>query len=351
MARELATREHLVFACGRYEGIDQRVAEHAAARFEVLELSVGDYVLNGGEVAALAICEAVVRLLPGFMGNAESLVEESHEDGLLEAPVYTKPASWRGLEVPPVLLSGDHGAIARWRHEQSVRRTAQRRPDLCRRRCWPTTSCCAGSSRPTRVSSSRCSGRAGCRRSRPTRASRSRRWRSRSTTYAAGSREGTVLVARSHGRLVGAVRGVLRDGAWQVGRLMVAPDLQGGGLGRRLLAAVEADAPAEATSYALFTGAGSKRNQRMYKKAGYRLAGSPSPGVVSMVKPRDFVARPDLWQTCSSAQSAEGSPRHQPGDLRRAPATGGADAAGRQIELGLDHQLTPHRSAADLWQP
>ena len=130
LARELATREHLVFACGRYEGIDQRVAEHAAARFEVLELSVGDYVLNGGEVAALAICEAVVRLLPGFMGNAESLVEESHEDGLLEAPVYTKPASWRGLDVPPVLLSGDHGAIARWRHDQSVRRTAQRRPDL-----------------------------------------------------------------------------------------------------------------------------------------------------------------------------------------------------------------------------
>ena len=102
--------------------------------------------------------------------------------------------------------------------------------------------------------------------------------------------EGTVLVARSHGRLVGAVRGVLRDGAWQVGRLMVAPDLQGGGLGRRLLAAVEADAPADATSYALFTGAGSKRNQRMYKKAGYRLSGSPSPGVVSMTKPRTLIS-------------------------------------------------------------
>ncbi len=87
-------------------------------------------MLNGGEVAALAVCEAVVRLLPGFMGNPESLVEESHEDGLLEAPVYTKPAAWRGREVPPVLLGGDHGAIARWRHEQSVRRTAQRRPDL-----------------------------------------------------------------------------------------------------------------------------------------------------------------------------------------------------------------------------
>ena len=130
VARDLAAREHLVFACGRYEGIDQRVVDDAAGRFDVRELSLGDYVLNGGEVAALAICEAVVRLLPGFMGNAESLVEESHEGGLLEAPVYTKPASWRGLDVPPVLLSGDHGAIARWRHEQSVRRTATRRPDL-----------------------------------------------------------------------------------------------------------------------------------------------------------------------------------------------------------------------------
>ena len=130
LARELAGRQHLVFACGRYEGIDQRVVEEAGERYDVWELSVGDYVLNGGEVAALAVCEAVVRLLPGFMGNPESLVEESHEDGLLEAPVYTKPAAWRGREVPPVLLGGDHGAIARWRHEQSVRRTAQRRPDL-----------------------------------------------------------------------------------------------------------------------------------------------------------------------------------------------------------------------------
>jgi len=129
-ARRLAGRSHLVFACGRYEGIDQRVVEEAAARFEVLEVSLGDYVLNGGEVAALAICEAVIRLLPGVVGNPESLVEESHEAGLLEAPVYTKPATWRGREVPPVLLSGDHGAIATWRHEQSLRRTAERRPDL-----------------------------------------------------------------------------------------------------------------------------------------------------------------------------------------------------------------------------
>ena len=102
--RELASDEHLVFACGRYEGIDQRVIDHAATLGEVREISLGDYVLNGGEVAALAITEAVVRLLPGFMGNAESLAEESHEDGLLEYPVYTKPASWRGLDVPGVLL-------------------------------------------------------------------------------------------------------------------------------------------------------------------------------------------------------------------------------------------------------
>ena len=130
LARELSTHEHLVFACGRYEGIDQRVIDHAATIATVREISIGDYVLNGGEVAALAITEAVIRLLPGFMGNPDSLVEESHEDGLLEYPVYTKPASWRGLDVPDVLLSGDHGRIAAWRHDQAVRRTAARRPDL-----------------------------------------------------------------------------------------------------------------------------------------------------------------------------------------------------------------------------
>ncbi len=130
LAAELATREHLVFACGRYEGIDQRVLDDAATRLEVREVSVGDYVLNGGEAAALVVVEAVVRLLPGFMGNEASLLEESHADGLLEYPVYTKPAAWRGLEVPEVLLSGDHARIAAWRREQSVRRTAERRPDL-----------------------------------------------------------------------------------------------------------------------------------------------------------------------------------------------------------------------------
>jgi tRNA (guanine37-N1)-methyltransferase len=130
MAHRLAGEPWLAFACGRYEGIDERVVEDAATRGPVLSLSIGDYVLNGGEVAALAVIEAVVRLLPGVVGNAESLVEESHEGGLLEYPVYTKPASWRGLDVPDVLLSGHHGNVERWRHEQRLRRTAQRRPDL-----------------------------------------------------------------------------------------------------------------------------------------------------------------------------------------------------------------------------
>ena len=133
LAHDLAAEQHLVFACGRYEGIDQRVLDDAAGRARVLEVSLGDYVLNGGEVAVLAIVEAVARLLPGVIGNAASLVDESHSassGGLLEAPGYTKPASWRGHEVPDVLVSGDHGKVARWRRDQALRRTSERRPDL-----------------------------------------------------------------------------------------------------------------------------------------------------------------------------------------------------------------------------
>ncbi|MCW6008386.1 tRNA (guanosine(37)-N1)-methyltransferase TrmD [Micromonospora sp. CPCC 205371] len=130
MAHELAAEPHLIFACGRYEGIDQRVLDHAATRMPVSEVSLGDYVLFGGEVAVLVMCEAIVRLLPGVLGNADSLTEESHAHGLLEAPVYTKPPQWRGYEVPEILRSGDHGRIARWRRDQSLLRTAQRRPDL-----------------------------------------------------------------------------------------------------------------------------------------------------------------------------------------------------------------------------
>jgi tRNA (guanine37-N1)-methyltransferase len=131
-ARELALEKHLVFGCGRYEGIDQRVIEHTKTRpgVTVREISLGDYVLNGGEVAVMAMIEAIGRLVPGVVGNPESLTEESHEDGLLEYPSYTKPAAWRDLEVPPVLLSGNHGAIAAWRHDQQVERTRRVRPDL-----------------------------------------------------------------------------------------------------------------------------------------------------------------------------------------------------------------------------
>lgn len=129
-ARDLSAEPWLLVGCGRYEGIDQRVLDHARTRMRVDEISLGDYVLTGGEVATLVIVEAVVRLLPGVLGNPESLVEESHADGLLEYPVYTKPASWRGLDVPEILLSGHHGEIAAWRHRESLRRTRERRPDL-----------------------------------------------------------------------------------------------------------------------------------------------------------------------------------------------------------------------------
>jgi tRNA (guanine37-N1)-methyltransferase len=130
LAHALAGEQRLVFACGRYEGVDQRVLDEVGRHARVTEVSLGDYVLNGGEVAVLAIVEAVARLLPGVIGNADSLVDESHAGGLLEAPGYTKPAAWRGHEVPPVLLSGDHARIARWRRDASLRRTAERRPDL-----------------------------------------------------------------------------------------------------------------------------------------------------------------------------------------------------------------------------
>lgn len=129
-AQELSEAKHIVFACGRYEGIDQRVVEYASTKAKVRLISLGDYVLNGGEVAALAMIEAIARLIPGVIGNAESLVEESHSDGLLEYPSYTKPSTWRGFDVPEVLLNGNHAAIAAWRHEQQLERTRAVRPDL-----------------------------------------------------------------------------------------------------------------------------------------------------------------------------------------------------------------------------
>ncbi|MGI8577248.1 MAG: tRNA (guanosine(37)-N1)-methyltransferase TrmD [Nocardioidaceae bacterium] len=132
-AERLAAEPWLVFASGRYEGIDQRVVDHYAERLDVREISIGDYVVNGGDVAAMVIIEAVVRLVPGFVGNSASLDEESHgtgAGGLLEYPVYTKPAVWRGREVPSVLVSGHHAEIGRWRRDEMLRRTASRRPDL-----------------------------------------------------------------------------------------------------------------------------------------------------------------------------------------------------------------------------
>lgn len=297
LARDLATRDRLVFACGRYEGIDQRVADHARTRAEVREISIGDYVLNGGEAAALAITEAVARLIPGFMGNPESLAEESHEDGLLEYPSYTKPPSWRGLDVPDVLTSGNHGAIAAWRHEQSVRRTAERRPDLLRpasvldlgalaariepavpgdagelltlqRACWVQEQLANPGVEVPALHESLADVQA---------------WLKTWTTF----------VVRVDGRLVGAVRGRREGGAegdaWDIGRIMVAPDLQGHGLGRLLLEYVEQAAPPDVTSYVLFTGASSERNHRIYKKAGYRLRRDlPAPhGAVVLTKRRD----------------------------------------------------------------
>jgi tRNA (guanine37-N1)-methyltransferase len=129
-AESLSRSENLLFACGRYEGIDARVGEHYRSRegVNVHEISIGDYVLNGGEVAALVIIEAIVRLLPGVLGNPLSLAEESHNEiGELDYPVFTKPGRWRGLEVPEILTSGNHGAIAKWRREEAARLSASRK--------------------------------------------------------------------------------------------------------------------------------------------------------------------------------------------------------------------------------
>lgn len=304
MARRLAAEPWLVFACGRYEGVDERVYEHAAARMPVSIVSLGDYVLNGGEVAVLAMVEAIGRLLPGVVGNAESLVEESHEGGLLEYPVYTRPARWDDAgtlrEVPPVLLSGDHGAIAAWRHDQRLRRTAERRPDLLpisatvgslaeldvrlatpadaaellvlQRACWAPEGLASGDWVVPPLAETLEEVRAAV-----------GEWR----TYAVR----TASVEGGLGRLVGSVRGRVRPGdpaVWETTRLMVAPDLQGRGLGRELLALSEAAAPASVTTFWLTTGVVAAQNQRFYRRAGYRRApGEPTyPGAVDLVKPR-----------------------------------------------------------------
>jgi tRNA (guanine37-N1)-methyltransferase len=293
LAAELAQERHLVVACGRYEGIDQRVMDHAATRVRVLELSIGDYVLNGGEVAALAVIEAVVRLLPGFMGNAGSLDEESHGgSGLLEYPVYTKPATWRGLDVPDVLTSGDHARVARWRLDQSRRRTAERRPDLLH----PSrTVDVAGLEKAEwRVATRADAGelltlQRGC-------------WVEEAVandmwdvpalhesleTVEAELDRWTTFVLRAEGRLVGSIRGRLDDEEWLIGRHMVAPDLRRRGLGRWLLEQVVEAAPREATRLGVVTGARSEDNLRMYHRAGFRPSrAQPDPRLTHLFRRR-----------------------------------------------------------------
>lgn len=297
-ARELVHEPHLVFACGRYEGIDERVYDYAATDlgWNVTPVSLGDYVLNGGEVAVLAMVEAIGRLIPGVVGNAESLVEESHEGGLLEYPVYTKPAHWEidgvAREVPPILLSGNHSAIAKWRHQQRLERTAARRPDLLhtsqfmaadaiditpavpadapellvlQRACFVREIAAHGNDQFPALTEEL-----------PDVVDGLSTWR--------------TLIARAGGRLVGAARGrMLDDGVtWEIGRVMVAPDLVGRGLGRRLLEEVESIAPREATAYRLLVAGGAQRTQRLYKKAGYRPIGAAAEvaGTVAMTKRR-----------------------------------------------------------------
>ena len=292
VARELAEEPWLAFACGRYEGIDERVYEWAGERMPVRVLSLGDYVLNGGEVAVLAIVEAVARLLPGVIGNAESLVEESHEDGLLEYPVYTKPAEWDGRPVPEVLLGGNHRAIATWRHEQRVQRTAARRPDLL-----PPAAAAAG----LRELEERVATPADA----PdlqvlTRAC----WLPEIARYGMfdvgeedldevrdGIRDWDTRVWRKDGQLVASVRvrpHPREDRTWQIGRLMVAPYLQGRGLGRELLEYAESLAPEDVGTFWLNTGAQSTENLRMYRKAGYRVRPGEGefPGTVDLSKRR-----------------------------------------------------------------
>ena len=129
VAKQLTQYDNMIFICGEYEGVDERVREHLVTD----EISIGDYVLSGGELAAMVVINTIVRLLPGFLGSPESLISESHTDGLLEYPQYTRPPEFRNWAVPEVLLSGNHAQIAKWRENQSIIRTKQRRPDMIER--------------------------------------------------------------------------------------------------------------------------------------------------------------------------------------------------------------------------
>lgn len=321
LAHELAAEPWLAFACGRYEGIDERVYEHAAERMPVTAVSLGDYVLNGGEVAVLAIIEAVARLLPGVVGNAESLVEESHEDGLLEYPVYTKPAAWddAGTErrVPDVLLSGNHAAIAQWRHTQRLKRTAARRPDLLA----PSATVGAladlvlrlatPSDAPELLVLTRACWL-------PEVADTAHLWggpQEGLDEHRAALSQWRTYIARSQGRLVASVRCRVdpQDASqWQIGRLMVAPDLEGRGIGRELLAFAEGQAPDSTRTIWLNTGRDRARNLRIYKKAGYRAQPGESrvhPATVDLIKRRPpEQGIDDLGSTAKAA----GSPADPP---------------------------------------
>ena len=271
MAEELSAEDHLVFACGRYEGIDARVAVDAAKRMRVDEISIGDYVLNGGEAASLVIIESVVRLLPGVIGNPESLTEESHasgQDHLLEYPVFTKPADWRGLQVPEILLSGHHGNVARWRRERSEQLTRERRPDLLpEATSQPEVHIVRGS--PDDFGQILTVQRAAF----VTEALANQTLELPAFTetvqeLADHLERSVVLVARDGERVIGSVLGRLEDDGWYIGRLVVAPDRQGEGIGRRLLREVEASAPSGVQRFWLVTGAAGP-NLRFYGRNGY----------------------------------------------------------------------------------
>ncbi|HRC41769.1 tRNA (guanosine(37)-N1)-methyltransferase TrmD [Nostocoides sp.] len=302
VARELAGASWLAFACGRYEGIDERVQAYAAQSlgWQVVPVSLGDYVLNGGEVAVLAMVEAIVRLIEGVVGNEESLTEESHEGGLLEYPVYTKPARWQvgdaAYDVPAVLLSGNHGAITQWRERQRLERTAARRPDLL-----PAARAAGGLGDFERALAT------------PadagelltlTRACSIEEY-ARHGLLGAGSfgveqamaelAQWQTWIWRSEGRLVASVR-VRRDPqqppTWQIARLLIAPDLPGLDLGRDLLAYAESLAPTDIERLCLLTGSQDEALTR-YAKAGYRrLPASPDePATAALSKPRRRTGR------------------------------------------------------------
>jgi tRNA (guanine37-N1)-methyltransferase len=300
LAVELAAEAHLILACGRYEGIDARVAEDARTRGRVDEISIGDYVLNGGEAAALVITEAVVRLLPGVIGNPASLAEESYaatHDGLLEYPLYTKPPLWRDRPVPEVLFSGHHAAIAAWRRDQALARTIERRPDLVLADPPPAdlSPVIIGSAGPADAGELLTLQRAAfLSEGQPNSGYTIPPLVETLDDVRMNIAAATVLVARRAGRLIGAVLGEVRGDAWYIGRLMVAPDLQGHSLGGRLLTGIEERAPAETRVLRLLTGGLSGSDLAFFQRRGYaevsRSAVAGQPEVVVLERPRPGIS-------------------------------------------------------------